>query len=53
VWVDSCNIKIEKKAGGSIYDTKLIKGIVLDKEVVHGGMPKSIENANSVLLSDA
>ena len=38
--VDLDNIKVEKKAGGSIHDTKLIKGIVLDKEVVHAGMPK-------------
>src|ERR687894_2929842 len=37
--VDLDNIKVEKKAGGSIHDTKLIKGIVLDKEVVHAGMP--------------
>src|SRR6476659_7374390 len=41
--VDLDDIKVEKKAGGSIKDTKLIKGIVLDKEVVHGGMPKRIE----------
>jgi chaperonin GroEL (HSP60 family) len=43
--VDIDNIKVEKKAGGSISDTKFIHGIVLDKEVVHGGMPKRIENA--------
>jgi archaeal chaperonin len=49
--IDIDNIKVEKKAGGSIRDTKLIKGIVLDKEVVHGGMPKRIENANIVLLN--
>ncbi|HET8794288.1 MAG TPA: thermosome subunit beta [Nitrososphaeraceae archaeon] len=49
--IDIDNIKIEKKAGGSIKDTKLIKGIVLDKEVVHGGMPKRIENAKIALLN--
>ena len=43
--VDLDNIKVEKKAGGSIHDTKLIKGIVLDKEVVHSGMPKRVEGA--------
>jgi archaeal chaperonin len=43
--IDLDNIKVEKKAGGSIHDTKLIRGIALDKEVVHAGMPKSIENA--------
>ena len=37
--VDLDNLKVEKKAGGSIQDTMLIKGIVLDKEVVHSGMP--------------
>ncbi len=45
VKVDIDNIKIEKKSGGSIKETKLINGIVLDKKVVHGGMLKSIENA--------
>src|SRR5574338_1097157 len=49
--VDIDNIKVEKKAGGSIRDTKLIKGIVLDKEVVHGGMPKRIENAKIALVN--
>ena len=51
--VDTDNIKVEKKAGGSIEDTKLIKGIVLDKEVVHTAMPKRIENANIALLNAA
>ncbi len=43
-------IKIEKKKGGSILDSKLVEGIVLDKEVVHPGMPKRVENAYIVLL---
>ncbi len=51
--VDLDNIKVEKKAGGSIRDTKLIKGIVLDKEVVHSGMPKKVENAKIALLNSA
>src|ERR671924_174677 len=51
--VDTDSIKVEKKAGGSIEDTKLIQGIVLDKEVVHGGMPKRVENANIALLNAA
>ena len=45
--VDLDNIKVEKKAGGSIRDTKLIKGIVLDKEVVHAGMPKRVEGSKN------
>src|ERR687896_78511 len=51
--VDIDNIKIEKKAGGSIEDTKLIQGIALDKEVVHGAMPKRIEEAKIALLNAA
>lgn len=51
--VDMDNIKVEKKAGGSIRDTHLINGIVLDKEVIHGGMPKRIEKANIALLNAA
>jgi thermosome len=49
--VDIDNAKVEKKAGGSMLDTKLIKGIVLDKEVVHAGMPKKVEKAKIVLLN--
>jgi len=51
--VDLDDIKVEKKAGGSMRDTKLIKGIVLDKEVVHAGMPKRIENAKIALVNSA
>ncbi|MEM2760876.1 MAG: thermosome subunit beta [Nitrososphaerales archaeon] len=49
--VDIDDIKVEKKPGGSIKDTQLVRGIVLDKEVVHGGMPKRIENAKIALLN--
>ncbi|MEA2090642.1 MAG: thermosome subunit beta [Thermoproteota archaeon] len=48
--VDIDDVKVEKKPGQSIIDTKLIKGIVLDKEVVHSGMPKRVENAKIALL---
>src|SRR3989442_12705666 len=51
--VDLDNIKVEKKAGGSIHDTKLIKGMVLDKEVVHAGMPKAIQKAKIALINSA
>jgi len=51
--VDLENIKVEKKAGGSIDDTQIIKGIVLDKEIVHSGMPTKIENAKIALLNSA
>jgi archaeal chaperonin len=49
--IDLDNIKVEKKAGASVSDTRLIEGIVLDKEVVHGGMPKRIENSRIALLN--
>ncbi len=49
--VDIDNVKVEKKPGGSLKDTKLIQGIVLDKEVVHSGMPKMVEKAKIALLS--
>jgi thermosome len=49
--IDVDNIKVEKKAGGSLNDTQLIYGIVLDKEVVHGGMPKRIHGAKIALLN--
>jgi archaeal chaperonin len=51
VKVDIDNIKVEKKSGGSINDTQIINGILLDKEVVHGGMPKRVENARIALIS--
>ncbi len=51
--VDLDDIKVEKKAGGSIRDTKLIKGIVLDKEVVHAGMPKKVGGAKIALINSA
>ncbi len=51
--VDIDDVKVEKKAGGSMRDTKMIKGIVLDKEVVHGGMPKRVEKAKIAILNAA
>jgi thermosome len=51
--VDLDNIKVEKKAGGSIQNTSLIKGIVLDKEIVHSGMPTKIQNAKIALINSA
>lgn len=49
--VDLDNVKVEKKAGGSIRNTSLIKGIVLDKEVVHSGMPNKVEKAKIALVN--
>ncbi len=49
--IDLDDIKIEKKDGGSIEDTELIEGIVLDKERVHSGMPQKVENAKIALIN--
>ena len=49
--VDLDNIKIEKKVGGSVEDSELVEGVVLDKEVVHPQMPKKVENAKILLLN--
>jgi len=51
--IDIENIKLEKKQGGSSDDTELIKGLIIDKEVVHPGMPKSIKNAKIALLDSS
>ena len=51
--VDLDNIKVEKKSGGSLQDTSLIKGIVLDKEIVHSGMPTKIQHAKIALINTA
>src|SRR3989338_7819845 len=51
--IDKSDVKIEKKQGGSIDDTELIKGIVIDKEIVHSNMPKRVEGAKIVLLDCA
>ncbi len=51
--VDIDDIKVEKKAGGSIKDSSVIQGIVLDKEIVHGGMPKSLSGAKIALINTA
>ncbi len=48
--VDVDDIMVEKKPGESLTDTKLIQGIVVDKEVVHPGMPKRVEKAQIALL---
>ncbi|MHA1347732.1 MAG: thermosome subunit beta [Candidatus Heimdallarchaeaceae archaeon] len=44
------NIQIQKKKGGSLVDTELIDGIILDKEFVHADMPKKVTGAKILLL---
>ncbi|UCD26152.1 MAG: thermosome subunit, partial [Candidatus Bathyarchaeota archaeon] len=50
---DIDNIQIIKKEGKSLFDTELVKGIIVDKEVVHTAMPKRVENARIALVNTA
>jgi thermosome len=51
--VDLDNVQVVKKQGGSIHDTELIEGIILDKEPVHPNMPKTVEGAKIALVDAA
>ena len=51
--VDKDAIKIEKKTGGSVQETELVLGVVLDKERAHTRMPKTVKNAKVALLNAA
>jgi len=51
--VDLDDIMVEKKPGESVGETRLIEGLVLDKEVVHSGMPKRVEKAKIALLESS
>ena len=48
--IDRDNIKIEKRSGGSVEDSELIRGIVIDKERVHASMPRLVKNAKLALI---
>ena len=52
-YVDLDDIKVQKKQGGSIRDSTLIDGILLDKERVHSGMPRSVSDASIALINSA
>jgi thermosome len=51
--VDDDNIQIVKKQGGSMNDTQMIEGIIVDKEAVHTAMPKRVEKAKIALVDSA
>lgn len=53
VLIDRENVKIEKKVGGSVEDTELVEGIILDKEKINSGMPAEVKNANIALIDSA
>jgi len=52
-YVDLDNIQIVKKQGGSMTDTSLIEGVIVDKEKVHSGMPSRVEHPKIALLDAA
>ena len=50
-WIaDIDNIQVNKKEGKSLFDSQLVKGIIIDKEVVHAGMPKTVTGAKIALI---
>ena len=51
--VDIDDIKVEKKSGSSIKESEIIQGIVLDKEIVHSGMPTKVADGKIALLNTA
>ena len=51
--VDMDNIQVVKKTGGSMDDSELIQGVIIDKEPVHPGMPTKIAKAKIALLDTA
>ena len=53
IYIDEEAIKLEKKQGGAVEDTQLIRGIVIDKERVHPDMPTRVENAKIALIGAA
>ncbi|MGB0725175.1 MAG: thermosome subunit beta [Candidatus Poseidoniaceae archaeon] len=51
--VDLDDIKVEKRQGGSIRDSTLVDGIILDKERVHAGMPRVVTEGRIALINSA
>ncbi|HOC66653.1 MAG TPA: TCP-1/cpn60 chaperonin family protein, partial [Methanothrix soehngenii] len=49
--VDTDNITVEKKVGGSISDSKIVQGVVIDKDRLHPSMPKKVTDAKIALLN--
>ena len=49
--IDKDMVKVEKKEGGTIDETELVQGVILDKEKVHGGMPEGVNDAKIALLN--
>ena len=47
------DIHLETKVGGSSGSTELVEGFILDEEPVHGNMPRSVEDADVLVLDPA
>ena len=52
-YINKDYIKVEKKEGGDVDESELIRGIVIDKERVHSSMPRQVENAKIALIDSA
>src|SRR5207244_3589741 len=52
-FVDDDNIQVVKKQGGSIADTAMVDGIIVDKERVHPGMPGEVREGKIALIDAA
>ena len=50
---DIDNVQVIKKTGKGLFESQLVKGLVIDKEVVHPGMPKMVEKAKIALIDAA
>ena len=50
---DIDNIQLIKKTGKSLLESQLVNGLVIDKEVVHPGMPRLVEKAKIALIDCA
>lgn len=44
-------IKVDGKVGGSLADTTLIKGVLIDKDMSHPQMPHSVQDARLAILT--
>ena len=48
--IDKDQIKIEKRTGGSVENSELIRGIVIDKERLSASMPRMVSHAEIALI---
>ncbi len=53
ILIDLDQIQMIKKEGKSLIDTKIIDGIIVDKEIVHPMMPKSFKDAKIALVNSS